>query len=86
MTIKNFLDKFITKKTKIGGTITIEVSEEMYYLELAIYTAASLIGNAVAKCEIKTYQGGEEVKGKDYFTLNYAPNPKDRKASCRERV
>lgn len=77
MTIKNFLDKFITKKTKIGGTITIEVSEEMYYMELAIYTAASLIGNAVAKCEIKTYQGGEEVKGKDYFTLNYAPNPNE---------
>jgi HK97 family phage portal protein len=77
VTIRDFLDKFITKKTKIGGTVTIEISEDIYYLELALYTAASLIGNAVAKCEIKTYQNGEEVKGEDYFTLNYSPNPNE---------
>lgn len=77
VTIRDFLDRFITKKTKIGGTVTVDIPEDIYYLELALYTATSLIGNAVAKCEIKTYQNGMEIKGEDYFTLNYAPNPNE---------
>lgn len=75
--IRDFLDKYITKKTKIGGSVTLEVPENLAYMELALYTGISLIANAIAKCEFKTYENGEEVKGKDYFMLNYSPNPNE---------
>ena len=75
--IRDFLDKYITKKTRIGGSVTLEVPENIVYMELALYTGISLIANAIAKCEFKTYESGKEVRGKDYFMLNYSPNPNE---------
>lgn len=54
-----------------------EMPENLVYLELALYTGISLIANAIAKCEIKTYVKNEEVKEEDYFLLNYSPNPNE---------
>lgn len=42
--------------------------------ELAFNTCVSLIANAVGKVEFKTYRGGEEIKEKEYYTLNIEPN------------
>lgn len=48
--------------------------QEIYFKELALYTAISYIANAISKCEIKTYVNHEEVQERDYFTLNYSAN------------
>lgn len=52
----------------------IDIPPEMYYKELAIYTASSLIENAISKCEFKTYLKGKAVKREDYYLLNVSPN------------
>lgn len=79
----DFVKDFINPKSRIGpGAKTVEdtdidvsiLKQEIYFKELALYTAISYIANAISKCEIKTYSGGKEVKEKDYFTLNYSPN------------
>ena len=51
-----------------------EKIQEVYYKELAIQTAITLIANAIAKCEIKVYEKNREVKNKTYYTLNVSPN------------
>lgn len=69
----DFLDKRV-KKERYGGTVVIDIPPEMYYKELALYTASSLIENAISKCEFKTYENGETVKKEDYYLLNVSPN------------
>lgn len=60
---------------KVGpSSIIIDIPTEVYYLELELYTAASLIANAIARSEIKVYNNGVAVKDNDYFMLNVSPN------------
>lgn len=70
---ENFLEK-ITKVERYGGTVVIDIPQSLYYKELALYTASSLIENAISKCEFKTFENGEEVRKQDYYLLNVAPN------------
>ena len=71
--IANFIEK-ITKVERYGGTVTINIPPSLYYKELALYTASSLIENAISKCEFETYENGISVKKEDYYLLNVAPN------------
>ena len=52
----------------------INLSEKVYFKELAVFIAVSYIANTISKCEIKTYEGGKETKGKLYYMLNVNPN------------
>lgn len=72
----NFLEK-ITKVERYGGTVVVNIPSTLYYKELALYTASSLIENAISKCEFETYEGGIPVKKEDYYLLNIAPNKND---------
>ena len=73
----NFLDKAETKRSD-GENKSVaykrEIQMSIYYKELALYTAITLIASAISKCEIKTYENNKSVKGKDYYTLNISPN------------
>ena len=78
---QNFLEWFYpvteTNKTTADTSkepIIIKIPAEIYYKELAIYTAVSLISNGVSRSEIKTFRDGKETKGEDYFRLNVSPN------------
>lgn len=78
MGFKNWFVNFLGKRTDnegISETIVGELKAEIYYKELALYTAITLIANAISKCEIKTYENNKEVKGKLYYSLNVSPNP-----------
>lgn len=70
----NWLEKH-TKIEKYGGqTIVVDIPPSLYYKELALYTATSLIANAISKCEFKVFENGKSVKNDDYYILNVAPN------------
>ena len=75
MGIFNFLEKWIGK-IKIGSsqTVTIDIPPELYYKELALYTATSLLANAISLSEFRVYENNERVKNEDYYVLNVAPN------------
>ena len=62
------------------GNILDEQAEKIYTKELAIASCVNLIANAIAKCEIKTYENNKEVKGQEYYELNYNPNPNENSA------
>ncbi len=68
----NFLEKKISN-AEIEA-VTAQVMEEVAFRELALHIAISYIANTLSKCEIKTYEKGEETKGKLYYLLNVSPN------------
>ena len=75
--INDFLEKLFPVKEKYGpdpGAVVIDIPAELYYKELAIYTASSLISNAISRSEIRTFENGEPVKKRDYYLLNVSPN------------
>lgn len=74
--VVDFMEKGKTRKsdgTEVD-TVVGEIKSEIFYKELAIYTAITLIANAISKCEIKTYENKEEVKLEKYYALNISPN------------
>lgn len=60
-----------------GGTIDIDIPETIYMMQLAVYCATSLIGNAVSQCEVKCYEEGKKTQGENYYSLNVKPNPNE---------
>lgn len=68
----NFLEKKIDAAEI--STVTMEALEQAAVKELALHIGISYIANALSKCEIKTYENGEEVKDLLYYRLNLYPN------------
>lgn len=77
--INNFLEKLFPTKERYGSSnaVVIDIPQELYYKELAIYTATSLISNAISRSEIKVFENNVCVKNDDYYILNISPNPND---------
>ena len=63
-----------TKEIAIEDYIPELPADEFYIRELAFWTCVNKIANALTKCEFKTYIGNKEVKGKEYYIWNVAPN------------
>jgi HK97 family phage portal protein len=47
---------------------------DVCFREMAFWSAVNLIANAISKCEFKTFMGGKEVKGEEYYLWNIEPN------------
>ncbi|MGN8763956.1 phage portal protein [Hornefia butyriciproducens] len=60
-----------------GGTIDIDIPETVYMMQLAVYCATSLIGNAISQCEVKCYENGRKTQDENYYSLNVKPNPNE---------
>lgn len=79
MSAKTFFGEFFKKKMKTekgnaeNGTISEQINK-IYFKELAIQTAITLIANAIAMCEIKVFENNKEVKNKFYYRMNVSPN------------
>lgn len=75
--ISDFLERLFPVKERVGGdptAIVVDIPAELYYKELAIYTASSLISNAISRSEVRTFRNGLPVKEGDYYLLNVSPN------------
>lgn len=51
-----------------------ELMGEIYIRELCFWSCVNLIGNAVSKCEFKTFFEDREVKNEEYYIWNIEPN------------
>lgn len=68
----NFLEKKMTN-AEFAAAIA-KVMSETAFREMALHIAISYIANTLSKCEIKTFENGEETKGLLYYRLNVSPN------------
>lgn len=69
----NFLEKKV--ETAEISPVTQQILDQIAFKELALHIGVSYIANTLSKCEFKTFENGQEVKGKLYYTLNVSPNP-----------
>lgn len=71
------LFNFLEKKMEVAefSPVTQKWFDQMAFKALALHIGISYIANTLSKCEFKTYEKGEEVKGKLYYMLNVSPNP-----------
>ena len=77
MSFKSWVVNFLGLEVKNANFLEENMNtrlQEVYYKDLAFQTAVTLIANAIAKCEIKTFENGKEVKGEKYWELNIEPN------------
>lgn len=71
------LFSFLEKKIDSSeiSPVTQKILDQIAFKELALHIGISYIANTLSKCEFKTFEKGEEVKGKLYYMLNISPNP-----------
>lgn len=76
--LSDFLESWFPTTTESYGakasTVVIDIPADLYYKELAIYTASSLISNGISRSEIRVFKKGLPVKDADYYLLNVSPN------------
>ncbi|BDF66579.1 phage portal protein [Oscillospiraceae bacterium] len=51
-----------------------DLATDLYVRELAFQSCVNLAGNALSKCEFKTFEGDVEKKGAEYYLWNIEPN------------
>lgn len=75
-----FLENWISKqKTEpasqgVDTVVTIDIPPDLYYQAMAVYTAKSLLANAIGRCEFQTYIDHKIEETEDYYVLNVSPN------------
>lgn len=62
------------KRGSLNEEIVIKITEPTYIKNLAVYTAVSIIANALSQCEIVVYENGEKVENENWYDLNVKPN------------
>ena len=70
------------QEVSVGDFLDIETQAamagiEIYLMRLAFWTIVRKIGAAVGAVEWQTMRRGEEIKGEEYWTWNYSPNPNE---------
>lgn len=49
-------------------------AQEFQLRDLAFWTCANMIANAVARCEFRTFRGGQEIQEREHYLWNVEPN------------
>jgi HK97 family phage portal protein len=75
--VKTLFGKDNKNGEAINSIYAIEVPESIYVREMAVYSAISLIANAISQSEIRVYENNKPVMNEDYFTLNVKANPNE---------
>ena len=76
----NFFDS-LRGRTGTTSTRTVRCEElmaagqEFQIRQLCFAVCVNMIANALARCEIRTFENGEEVHEREYYTWNVEPNP-----------
>lgn len=63
-----------TENMEVNCRIFWEASQEFQIRNLCYGVCKGLIANAMGRCEFKTYLGGKEVRGNEYYLWNIEPN------------
>lgn len=79
MSLKNWIINFLGGAVIVDGEYINDESlqamiREKSYREMALLNAIDLIARSICKCEVKTYEKGEEVRKSLWYRWNIEPN------------
>lgn len=63
-----------TAAKEVAAADFFDLAANCYIQDLAFWSCVTVISNAITKCRFKTYVGGKEIKGDEYYLWNYEPN------------
>lgn len=74
--------KWFSRSVETGKSIQVDPASsllhdalhDVHIRELAFWACVNMIARAVNRCEFRTFLGGKEVKEKEYYLWNVAPN------------
>lgn len=73
-----FLERIFSKNRVMTQEVSVEdllrAADECRARELAFDCCCNMIANALGRCEFRTFIGGEEVYGPEYWLWNFEPN------------
>lgn len=72
--IRDFLTGGIVTSTQVTDDELYAIVAEIQIRELAFWSCVNMIASSISKCELKTFVGGKEVKGREYYVWNISPN------------
>ena len=72
--IRDFLSGGIITSTQVTDEEFYNLVTEIHIRELAFWSCVNMVANSISKCELKTFVGGKEVKGQEYYLWNVEPN------------
>lgn len=72
--IRDFLTGGIVTATQVTDDELYAIVAEIQIRELAFWSCVNMIASSISKCELKTFVGGKEVKGREYYAWNISPN------------
>jgi len=82
-----FFDIF-RRRISSGRTEIVDIADcidmdgmELQFREAAFWTCVNLIANAIGKCEVREFRGGEQKRGQEWYIWNVQPN-KNQNASA----
>lgn len=52
----------------------LDAAQEYQVRELSFWVCVNMVANALGRCEFRTFQANEEVKGREYYLWNVSPN------------
>lgn len=55
-------------------TVLQEAAQEFQVRELCFNVCVNMIANAIGRCEVRTFRGGEEIREREYYLWNVEPN------------
>lgn len=58
----------------LDGEIVVNIPEELYIKEMAVYVCVSLIANSISQCEFMVYEDGRPVRNENWYSLNVQAN------------
>lgn len=79
-------DFFDTSNTLDMTTHLTKTLNELYFTQLAIDRASSVIGRNLAKCEFEVYRNGEPLKKDEWYAWNVRPNKNESATYFKKRI
>lgn len=51
-----------------------DAAADLQIRQLCFWTCANMVANAIGRCEVRVFRGGEETQDREYYMWNYEPN------------
>ena len=64
----------------------LEAAQDFFVRDLSFLACVDMVANAIGRCEFRTFVGGEETQGQEYYTLNLEPNQNENSTAFWHKV
>lgn len=72
--VRDFMSGEVVANVPVTDEAFFNIVAETHIRELAFWSSVNMIANSISKCEFKTFENNQEVKGREHYLWNIEPN------------